>query len=48
MQVDGGIKPDNIHKVVEAGANIIVAGSAIFNSENIEETVSLMRKNASL
>lgn len=48
IQVDGGIKPDNIHKIVEAGANIIVAGSAIFNSENIEETVSLMRKNASL
>ena len=48
IQVDGGIKPDNIHKVVEAGANIIVAGSAIFNSENIEETVSLMRKNGSI
>ena len=48
IQVDGGIKPDNIHKVVEAGANIIVAGSAIFNSENIEETVSLMRKNESI
>ena len=48
IQVDGGIKPDNIHKVVEAGANIIVAGSAIFNSENIDETVSLMRKKASL
>ena len=48
IQVDGGIKPNNIHKVVEAGANIIVAGSAIFNSENIEETVKLMRKNAIL
>ena len=48
IQVDGGIKPNNIHKVVEAGANVIVAGSAIFNSENIEETVKLMRKNASL
>lgn len=48
IQVDGGIKPSNIHQVVEAGANIIVAGSAIFNSENIEETVQLMRKNASL
>ena len=47
IQVDGGIKPSNIHKVVEAGANVIVAGSAIFNSENIEETVKLMRKNAS-
>ena len=48
IQVDGGIKPSNIHQVVEAGANVIVAGSAIFNSENIEETVRLMRKNASL
>lgn len=48
IQVDGGIKPSNIHKVVEAGANIIVAGSAIFNSEDIEETVMLMRKNASV
>ena len=48
IQVDGGIKPDNIHKIVEAGATIIVAGSAILNSENIEETVSLMRKNASI
>lgn len=47
IQVDGGIKPSNIHQVVEAGANVIVAGSAIFNSENIEETVNLMRKNAS-
>lgn len=48
IQVDGGIKPSNINQVVEAGANVIVAGSAIFNSENIEETVKLMRKNASL
>ena len=48
IQVDGGIKPSNIHQVVEAGANVIVAGSAIFNSENIEETVRLMRQNATL
>ncbi len=48
IQVDGGIKPDNINKVVKAGANVIVAGSAIFNSEDIEETVKLMRKNASI
>ena len=48
IQVDGGIKPSDIYQVVEAGANIIVAGSAIFNSENIEETVKLMRKNASI
>jgi ribulose-phosphate 3-epimerase len=48
IQVDGGIKPDNVEKVVKAGANIIVAGSAIFNSEDIQTTVNLFRKNASL
>ncbi len=47
IQVDGGIKPENVDKVVDAGANIIVAGSAIFNSNNIQETVDLFRKNAS-
>jgi len=47
IQVDGGIKPDNVAKVVDSGANIIVAGSAIFNSDNIYETVKLFRKNAS-
>jgi ribulose-phosphate 3-epimerase len=46
IQVDGGVKPDNIKKVVEAGANIIVAGSAIFNSDDIESTVKLLRENA--
>lgn len=46
IQVDGGIKTDNIHLVAKAGANIIVAGSAIYNSENIGETVKLLRKNA--
>ena len=48
IQVDGGIKPSNIDKVVKAGANVIVAGSAIFNSENIAETVKQMRENANL
>ena len=48
IQVDGGIKPNNIDKVVKAGANIIVAGSAIFNSDGISQTVKLMRENAKL
>ncbi|MGX4598759.1 ribulose-phosphate 3-epimerase [Faecalimicrobium sp. JNUCC 81] len=47
IQVDGGIKPNNVDKVVKAGANIIVAGSAIFNSEDIPTTVKLFRENAS-
>ena len=48
IQVDGGIKPDNVDKVVKAGANIIVAGSAIFNSDDIQYTVDLFRKNADM
>ena len=46
IQVDGGMKPSNVHKVVEAGANVIVAGSAIFGSEDIEKTVKEFRQNA--
>lgn len=48
IQVDGGIKPENVQKVVSAGANVIVAGSAIFNSDDIQKTVDLFRINASV
>ena len=36
IEVDGGIKPDNVKMVLDAGANVIVAGSAIFGG-NMEE-----------
>ncbi|MBU5677367.1 ribulose-phosphate 3-epimerase [Alkaliphilus sp. MSJ-5] len=48
IQVDGGIKVDNVKKVIDAGANIVVAGSAIFNSENITQTVKQFRENTNL
>lgn len=48
IEVDGGISPKNVAEVVQAGANVIVAGSAIFGSDDIQETVNLFRKNASL
>lgn len=38
IQVDGGIKLDNIKEVESYGANVFVAGSAIFNSEDIINT----------
>lgn len=41
IQVDGGITRDNVHVVLEAGANVIVAGSAIFHG-NITENVKNM------
>ena len=34
IQVDGGVKKDNIKLVYDAGADIAVAGTAIFNTEN--------------
>lgn len=44
IQVDGGINLDNLSEVIKAGANVIVAGSAIFNSNNIEETIKEFKK----
>lgn len=46
IQIDGGVKPSNISEIVSAGANVIVAGSAIFGAENIEEAVKSLRENA--
>lgn len=38
IQVDGGVKFDNIHLPLEAGANIFVAGSAVFGNDTYGET----------
>lgn len=46
IQVDGGISLKTVETVAEAGANILVAGSAIFGSENPKETISLLREKA--
>ena len=43
IQVDGGIGTGNIKSVVEAGANVIVAGSAIFKGDKIEENIKDLR-----
>jgi len=44
LQVDGGVKVDNIKEVAEAGADVFVAGSAVFGSENYAETITAMRR----
>lgn len=46
IQVDGGVSVDNIHDIVTAGANIVVAGSAIFGKDNIQKAVSDLRASA--
>ena len=45
IEVDGGINVENIAQVARAGANVFVAGNAIFGSQNYAETIALMRKN---
>ena len=45
IEVDGGIKADNVSGVVRAGANVIVSGSGIFGTKEYGKTISEMRKN---
>lgn len=44
IQIDGGVKLNNAKEIVEAGANVLVAGSAIFNTDDIVETVAQFRE----
>lgn len=44
IQVDGGIGPDNVHVALEAGANVIVAGSAVFKGD-IGENIRKIKKS---
>ena len=39
IEVDGGINFSNFKSVIDAGANVLVAGSYIFNSENPQQTI---------
>jgi ribulose-phosphate 3-epimerase len=44
IEVDGGIKVDNIADVVRAGANVIVSGSGIFGTKDYAATIAEMRR----
>lgn len=46
IEVDGGINAETIKIAAKAGANVFVAGSAVFKSENPAETIAILRKNA--
>lgn len=43
IQVDGGIGSENVKEVIAAGANVIVAGSAIFNGGEIDKNIKALR-----
>jgi ribulose-phosphate 3-epimerase len=44
LEVDGGIKVDNIRSVADAGADTFVAGSAIFGQPSYREVIAAMRR----
>lgn len=46
IQVDGGINPETAHQCVEAGANVIVAGTYLFSLDNMAEGVRVLRGDA--
>ena len=43
LEIDGGVKINNIREIADAGADTFVAGSAIFNTDDYAETISAMR-----
>lgn len=43
IEVDGGVDRSNVKEVIEAGANVIVAGSAVFNGGEISENIKALR-----
>ena len=46
LEVDGGVKTDNIARIAHAGADVFVAGSAVFNSPDYGATISELKKRA--
>jgi len=46
LQVDGGVKVDNIRQVVAAGADVLVAGSAVFHADDYAATITALREKA--
>ena len=44
IEVDGGVGPKTIDRCADAGANVLVAGTAIFNAEKPQEVISFLRQ----
>ena len=47
LEIDGGVKVDNIKDIASAGADTFVAGSAIFNTDDYKSTIDKMRSELS-
>ncbi len=48
IEVDGGVKPNNADRIVAAGADALVAGSAIFGDQRLAENVAALKGSAAL
>jgi ribulose-phosphate 3-epimerase len=48
IEVDGGVGPDNAHLVIDAGANAIVAGSAVFKAPDYAEAIKGIKNAGTL
>ncbi|HYS44334.1 MAG TPA: ribulose-phosphate 3-epimerase [Geobacteraceae bacterium] len=46
LEVDGGVKTDNIDRISHAGANVFVAGSAVFGSSDYATTIAELKRRA--
>ena len=46
IEIDGGIKADNVQRAIDAGVDVIVAGSAVFKSPDYAATIQALRGNA--
>lgn len=44
IEVDGGVNPETAKQCIEAGANVLVAGSAVYNQEDYAKAISLLRE----
>ena len=48
IEIDGGITPENAARVVQAGANVLVAGSAVFKGGNYKGNIAAIRNAAAM
>ena len=45
LEIDGGVNEENAHAIKEAGANVLVAGSSVFNSDDPKKAIENIRNN---
>jgi len=46
IEVDGGVEPDNVHRVVKCGGNVLVAGAGVYSKRDPVKAISALREKA--